>query len=43
MLRNISLAFTNDLLADKYNKTFGRPAWKPEIMVRIGIFAKKEG
>lgn len=36
----ISLAFTNELLADKYNKTFGRPAWKPEIMVRIGILQK---
>ncbi len=36
----ISLAFTNDLLADKYNKTFGRPAWKPEIMVRIGILQR---
>jgi transposase len=30
----------NDLLADKYHKTFGRPAWKPEIMVRIGILQK---
>ena len=36
----ISLAFTNNLLAEKYNKTFGRPAWKPEIMVRIGILQK---
>ncbi len=36
----ISLAFTNDLLADKYNKTFGRPAWKPETMVRIGILQR---
>ena len=36
----ISLAFTNDLLADKYNKTFGRPAWNPEIMVRIGVLQK---
>ncbi len=36
----ISLSFINDLLADKYNKTFGRPAWKPEIMVRIGILQR---
>ena len=36
----ISLYFVNDLLADKYHKTFGRPAWKPEIMVRIGILQK---
>jgi IS5 family transposase len=36
----ISLAFTNDLLADKYHKTLGRPAWKPETMVRIGILKK---
>lgn len=36
----ISLEFTNDLLADKYNKTFGRPAWKPEIMIRIGILQR---
>ena len=36
----ISLSFVNDLLADKYNRTFGRPAWKPEIMVRIGILQK---
>lgn len=36
----ISLSFTNDLLADKYNKTFGRPAWKPEVMIRIGILQK---
>ena len=39
----ISLAFTNDLLADKYNKTFGRPAWKPEIMIRIGILQRMYG
>ena len=36
----ISLAFVNDLLAEKYNKAFGRPAWKPETMVRIGILQK---
>ena len=36
----ISLAFIDDLLADKYNKTFGRPAWKPETMVRIGILQR---
>jgi IS5 family transposase len=36
----ISLAFTNELLAEKYNKTFGRPAWKPEIMIRIGILQR---
>ena len=36
----ISLAFVNDLLAHKYHKTFGRPAWKPEVMVRIGILQK---
>ena len=36
----ISLSFVNDLLADKYNKSFGRPAWKPEVMVRIGILQK---
>mgnify|MGYP002862075293 CR=1 FL=1 len=36
----ISLSFVNDLLADKYNKTFGRPAWNPEVMVRIGILQK---
>jgi len=36
----ISLSFVNDLLADKYHKTFGRPAWKPEVMVRIGILQK---
>ncbi len=36
----ISLAFTNDLLADKYNKSFGRPAWNPEVMVRIGILQR---
>ena len=36
----ISLSFTNELLAAKYNKTFGRPAWKPEIMVRIGILQR---
>ena len=34
------MAFTNDLLADKYNKTLGRPAWPPETMVRIGILKK---
>ena len=32
--------FTNDLLADKYNKELGRPAWKPEIMIRIGILQR---
>ena len=36
----ISLSFVNDLLAHKYHKTFGRPAWKPEVMVRIGILQK---
>jgi len=36
----ISLDFTNDLLADKYNKAFGRPAWKPETMIRIGILQR---
>ena len=36
----ISLAFINDLLSDKYNKTFGRPAWKPEVMIRIGILQR---
>ena len=36
----ISLSFTNELLAEKYNKTFGRPAWKPEIMIRIGILQR---
>lgn len=36
----INLRFINDLLADKYNKTFGRPAWKPETMVRIGILQR---
>ena len=36
----ISLDFTNDLLADKYNKELGRPAWKPEIMIRIGILQR---
>lgn len=36
----ISLSFINDLLSDKYNKTFGRPAWAPEIMVRICILQK---
>ena len=36
----ISLAFTNELLAEKYNLTFGRPAWKPEIMIRIGILQR---
>ena len=36
----ISLSFVNDLLACKYHKTFGRPAWKPEVMVRIGILQK---
>ena len=36
----ISLSFVNDLLAEKYNITFGRPAWKPEIMVRICILQK---
>ena len=36
----ISLAFTNELLAEKYNKTFGRPAWKPEILIRIGILQR---
>lgn len=36
----ISLSFTNDLLAARYNKTFGRPAWKPETMVRIGILQR---
>ncbi len=36
----ISLAFTNELLAEKYNKAFGRPAWKPEIMIRIGILQR---
>jgi len=36
----ISLSFTNELLADKYHKTFGRPAWKPEIMIRIGILQR---
>ena len=37
---DISLSFVNDLLAEKYHNTFGRPAWKPEIMVRIGILQK---
>ena len=36
----ISLDFTNDLLADRYNRAFGRPAWKPETMVRIGILQR---
>ena len=36
----ISLSFVNELLADKYHMTFGRPAWKPEIMIRIGILQK---
>ncbi|MBO4390033.1 MAG: IS1182 family transposase [Lachnospiraceae bacterium] len=36
----ISLVFVNDLLASKYNKAFGRPAWKPEIMIRIGILQR---
>ena len=36
----ISLDFTNDLLAKKYNKTFGRPAWKPEVMIRIAILQR---
>lgn len=36
----ISLDFINELLADKYNKAFGRPAWKPEIMIRIGILQR---
>ena len=36
----ISLSFTNELLAEKYNKAFGRPAWKPEIMIRIGILQR---
>ena len=36
----ISLDFINDLLAEKYNRNFGRPAWKPEIMVRIGILQR---
>lgn len=36
----ISLSFVNDMLADKYNNAFGRPAWKPEVMVRIGILQK---
>ncbi len=36
----ISFAFANDLLADKYNKAFGRPAWKPEVMIRIGVLQK---
>ena len=40
---SISLFFVNDLLADKYHKTFGRPAWKPETMVRIGILQKMYG
>ena len=29
----ISLSFVNELLADKYHKTFGRPAWKPGLRV----------
>jgi len=36
----ISLDFVNDLLSDKYTRTFGRPAWKPEVMVRIGILQR---
>ena len=36
----ISLSFVNDLLEDKYHKTFGRPAWNPEVMVRIGILQR---
>ena len=36
----ISLAFTNELLAEKYNRTFGRPARKPETMIRIGILQR---
>ena len=36
----ISLDFTNDLLADKYNKAFGRPAYRPETMIRIGILQR---
>lgn len=36
----INLDFTNELLADRYNRSFGRPAWKPETMVRIGILQK---
>lgn len=39
----ISLDFINDLLADKYSKAFGRPAWKPETMVRIGILQRMFG
>ena len=39
----ISLDFTNVLLEDKYNRTFGRPAWKPETMIRIGILQKMYG
>ena len=39
----ISLDFVNELLEDKYNRAFGRPAWKPETMVRIGILQKMYG
>ena len=39
----ISLDFVNELLEDKYNRAFGRPAWKPETMIRIGILQKMYG
>ena len=36
----INLSFVNDLLRDKYRAAFGRPAWDPEVMVRICILQK---
>ena len=36
----ISLDFTNELLAKKYHKTLGRPAWKPETLIRISILQR---
>lgn len=33
----ISLDFVNELLADRYCKSFGRPAKEPEMMLRIQI------
>ena len=36
----LSFSYVNDLVADKYNKDFGRPAWKPETLVRIALLQR---
>ena len=33
--QTVDFSFVDDLLKDKYNPTFGRPAQKPEFMIRL--------